>query len=308
LPSDLSGQDLSRLSTGRWAAAVALLIVLVAASLWALSAPRPLFALDDPRLREAGDAARGRLVYFAAGCDSCHASPGQDNPLLLGGGLELKTAFGSFFAPNISPDPDAGIGLWSNADLANAVMGGVSPQDEHLYPALPYMAYQNMTIADVIDLRAFLRTLPTATTRAPAHKLDFPFTIRRGIGLWKLLFLGEGKQPPDPARDAQWNRGRYLVAGPGHCAECHSPRNFMGAIEAGKRLSGGPSPDGKGRAPTITAKGLSKWSQSDLADFLGSGLTQDGDVVGGPMAEVVKNLEQLPESDRVAIAHYLLTP
>ena len=289
----------------RLAIALVVLALLLAGAAWIVSAPRPLYAHDDWRAyEEGGDAARGRLVFLAGGCQSCHTTPGQPDPLRLGGGYELKTPFGSFFPPNISPDERDGIGQWKVVDLANA-LAGVSPQSEHYYPALPYTSYQHMTLPDVRDLMAYLRSLPKVQGKAPAHRLAFPFTIRRGIGFWKLLYLGDAKLAPDPARSAQWNRGRYLVEGPGHCAECHSPRDMFGGIIAGRRFSGGVAPDGKGNAPDITQAKLGSWSADDIDTALTTGFTPDGDSLGGEMAAVARNIGQLPEGDRAAISEYV---
>jgi mono/diheme cytochrome c family protein len=262
--------------------------------------------VEDWRTFEtSGDAQAGRLLFNAGGCESCHATPGQTDPLRLGGGLELKTPFGSFYPPNISPDPNDGIGNWKTVDLANALMAGVSPEDQHYYPALPYTSYQRMNLADVRNLMAYLRTLPAVQGRPPAHRLAFPFSIRRGVGFWKLLYLDGAKLNADPARSAEWNLGRYLVEGPGHCAECHSPRDFLGGIVASRRFAGGPAPGGKGRAPNITGAGLAKRTKADIVEALASGLTPDGDSLGGAMAAVVRNTAQLPADYREAIAEYL---
>ncbi len=286
------------------------IIVALGAAGWFASAPRSLSAIVAQEVDAPGEAAAGRIVFFAAGCDSCHMSPGQSDPLRLGGGREVKTPFGSFYPPNISQDVQDGIGAWSADDFAGALLLGVSPRREHYYPAFPYSSYRRMTPIDVRDLFAFLRTLPAVSGRAPPHALAFPFTIRRGVGLWKRLFLGAAALPDAPGRDAAWKLGRYLVEGPGHCAECHSPRNILGAIVAHKRLTGGPLPDGKGKAPDITAAGLKDWSKADIVEALSSGFTPTGDSLGGPMAAMVRNTAELPASYREAIADYLksLTP
>ncbi|HLW92096.1 MAG TPA: cytochrome c [Roseiarcus sp.] len=275
---------------------------------WLLSSPRPLYARDDWRAyEEGGDAERGRLVFLVGGCPSCHMTPGQPDPLRLGGGYRLKTPFGSFFPPNISPDERDGIGDWKVVDLANALLAGVSPEGTHYYPALPYTSYRRMTLSDVRDLMAYLRTLSKVSGRAPQHRLAFPFSIRRAVGLWKLIYLGPPGLPPDPSRSETWNRGRYLVEGPGHCAECHSPRDMFGGIIASRRFAGGVTPDGKGKAPNLTqaAKGFAEWSKEDVETALSLGLTPSGDSLGGDMAAEVRNLKQLPEADLQAMAEYI---
>jgi mono/diheme cytochrome c family protein len=247
----------------------------------------------------------GRVMFYAGGCAGCHAVPGQEDKTKLGGGLALKTPFGTFYAPNISPDPNDGIGRWSEADFVTALWKGTSPQRRHYYPVLPYTSYQRMRLDDVRDLFAFIKTLPRVAGRVRGHDVRFPFNLRRAIGFWKLLYLDGQPFHPDPTKSAQWNRGAYLVNGPGHCAECHSPRNFAGAIIASQRFAGGPSIDGEGWVPNITEKGLADWSEKDIAYMLETGMTPDGDSVGDGMTEVVRNCSQLPADDRAAIAVYV---
>jgi mono/diheme cytochrome c family protein len=294
----------------RRAAGVLIGLILVGGlAAWLVSKPQ---GLPPDRLRAfeaAGDADRGRLVFSAGGCASCHAKPGQEDRLKLGGGLELTSPFGTFVVPNISPDPDDGIGRWTNGDLANALLAGVSPQAAHYFPAFPYSSYTKIDDADVRDLMAFLRTLEPVAGKAPAHRLAFPFGIRRAVGLWKWLFFRPGPLPYDPQHDAQWNRGRYLVEGLGHCGECHTPRNFFGATMTDARLSGAPSLDGRGYVPNITPhpNGIGAWSKADIVEVLDSGITPNFDSVGSSMVEVVRNTQQLPEADREAVASYLLS-
>lgn len=277
-----------------------------------------LVILTSPQMTSAGlepipagqpDLANGRTLFHAGGCASCHATPGQDDKTRLGGGLALHSPFGTFYAPNISPHPRDGIGGWTPAQFLRAMRGGVSPDGRHYYPSFPYTSYQRMTPADVRDLFAFMQTLPPMEGRARGHDLPFPFNIRRGLGLWKLAFLDGRMFEPDAAKSASWNRGAYLVEGPGHCAECHSPRNVLGAIPSGRRFSGGPNPESKGWVPNITPDetGLKDWSKGDVVEVLTSGLTPTGDSVGSNMASVVRNVSQIPEADRAAMADYLLS-
>jgi mono/diheme cytochrome c family protein len=254
-----------------------------------------------------GDAERGAIVFNAGGCASCHATPGQTDRKLLGGGLELKSPFGTFVAPNISPHPTDGIGTWKVADLANAMLRGVSPEGAHYYPAFPYTTYAHAKIDDIRDLMAYLRTLAPVEGKAKAHDISFPFNIRRGLGLWKQLFLDTTPIKDDAARSPEWNRGQYLVEALGHCAECHSSRNPIGGVVAGERFAGGPDLEGRGWVPNITpsAKGLASWSKGDISELLSTGFTPDYDSVGSSMADVVRNTGALPKSDRDAMAEYL---
>ena len=173
-------------------------------------------------------------------------------------------------------------------------MAGVSPDGRHLYPAFPYPSYARMSVKDVRDLYAFLRAAPPVSGRARPEALAFPFSVRRAVGFWKLLYMPPLSHPLAEAPREVEARGRYLVDGPGHCGECHSPRTILGGPIASRRLTGAPLPDGKGKAPNITAAGLADWSDSDIAYALSTGLTPSGDSLGGPMAAVVRNLAQVP--------------
>ncbi len=269
---------------------------------------RPVLAVSGAQaaaLEQGGDAGRGELVFHGGGCASCHATPGQPDRTRLGGGLQLKTAFGTFVSPNISPSQADGIGSWTTADLANAMLRGVSPEGAHYYPAFPYTTYAHAKLEDVRDLMAYLRTLPAVDGKAPAHDVSFPFSFRRGLGLWKLLFLDPTPLRDDPGQSAAWNRGHYLVNALGHCAECHSPRNLAGGIVTAQRFAGGPDAEGRGWVPNITARGIGSWSRGDIAELLATGFTPDYDSVGSSMADVVRNTGALPKADRDAMAEYL---
>ncbi len=253
------------------------------------------------------DLKNGETMFNIGGCASCHATPKQDDLTRLGGGLALATPFGTFKVPNISSDPKYGIGAWSEIDFVNAVKMGVDDEGDHLYPAFPYPSYQRMRLDDVRDLFAYLKTLPAVSTPSQEHDLPFPFNIRRGLGLWKLLYVDGKAFVPDPSKDQVWNRGAYLVEGPGHCAECHSPRNLIGGIDSDRRFAGGPEADGKGWVPNITPHpdGIPNYTVKDIAYLLETGFTPDFDSVGSSMAEVVKNTSKLSASDRNAIAVYI---
>jgi mono/diheme cytochrome c family protein len=290
------------------AAAIA---VVVALALWVLTIPATVPAAALPP--HSPDIDNGRTMFDIGGCASCHATPNQEPDKVertrLGGGLALKSPFGTFYVPNISPDMADGIGAWSEADFVTALWKGTSRRDRHLFPAFPYTSYQNMALGDVRDLFAYLKTLPPVSGRVRRHDLPFPFTIRRLVGVWKLLFLhGE----PFTNQTAQSDRGSYLVNGPGHCAECHSPRNFLGGIIESERFAGGPAADGKGWVPNITPAGLGHWGDDnaawkakDIASYLGDGMNPAGDYAGGVMAEVIRNTSLLSAADHAAIADYI---
>ena len=247
----------------------------------------------------------GKTMFFAGGCASCHATPGQDDKTRLGGGVGLKSPFGTFYAPNISPDRNDGIGAWNEAQFVTAMVKGTSPDGRHYFPAFPYNSYQYMKHEDLRDLFAYLKTLPAVQGRVRDHDVPFPYNVRRALGGWKFLFLEREPFRPDPSKDAVWNRGAYLDNGPGHCAECHSPRNLLGGIKRHQRFAGGPSPDSKDWVPNITQHGLSSWSIDDLVKLLETGENRDADTVGGDMGKVVANTKQLSDADRKAMATYI---
>lgn len=251
----------------------------------------------------------GKELFFAGGCAACHAEQVKDadkfDPLKLPGGLGLHSPFGTFYAPNISPDQKDGIGRWSEADFATAMLKGTSPSGSHYYPAFPFGSYQSMKLDDVRDIFAFIKTLQPVQGQVRDHDLPFPFNIRRTLGGWKFLFLDNKPFTPDPKQSAEWNRGSYLVNGPGHCAECHSPRNLLGGIVSSQRFAGGPNPEGEGWVPNITQKGMKSWSVSDIEYLLESGQTPEGDSVGGSMTAVIRNMSKLTKEDRTAMAVYL---
>lgn len=289
---------------------VAVLVAIFLLFTW-LTRANPLAAEDLPPYQPV--AAAGERIFWAAGCASCHATPVDgnraqgDDKLTLGGGAELDTPFGIFRVPNISPHPDDGIGAWSVLQFVNAMQRGVSPQGKHYYPSFPYTSYARMSTKDVMDLRAYLDTLaPVAGVQAD-HQLKFPYSIRRGVGLWKRRYLGADPiiEVPDASND--FLAGRSLVEGAGHCGECHTPRDSFGGLDARRWLAGAPNLEGEGSVPDITPAGktISSWSETDIAYYLESGFTPDFDSVGGTMVAVQENLAMLTPADRAAIALYL---
>jgi mono/diheme cytochrome c family protein len=255
---------------------------------------------------QTGDPERGEYVLATGGCVGCHTV--ENGGAFLAGGRELKTDFGSFYAPNITPDPDTGIGGWSDEDFIKALREGVSPTGAHYYPTFPYTSYARMTVQDIVDLKAYLDTIPAVNNPVPDHDLPFPFGIRMSMIGWQLLFFDDAPFVPDPTRSEAWNRGAYLVTGPGHCGECHSPRNILGVVDADRALSGNPNGPEGDAVPNITPGqgGIGDWSQDDIVSALEIGLLPDGDFLGGSMTEVVEdNTSKLTPDDLQAIATYL---
>jgi mono/diheme cytochrome c family protein len=252
------------------------------------------------------DASHGAYVLVLGGCVACHTDTKNDGPKLAGG-APLTTPFGTFIPPNITPDPDAGIGKWTLAEFSDALSNGHGPNG-HLYPPFPYTSYTTMTDQDVVDLFAALKAIPPVAKKAPPHEVPFPFNIRLANLAWQNLFFTPHRFEPDPKHSALWNRGAYIANGPGHCVECHSPRNALGAIEKGQEFTGAPKGSVGGRAPSLKAADLKPfYEESDLEDTLKTGVSSSGDDLGGEMAEVVKDsTSQWTDDDRHAVAAYLL--
>lgn len=282
-------------------AAAALLLVLAA----------PMAVADDeaPAPDAASAAARGHYVLYAAGCIACHTAEG-DKAKPLAGGRKLKTAFGTFYPPNITPDKDTGIGGWTEAQFAAAVTHGVTPDGEPLYPAFPYTSYDGMQPQDVSDLYAYLQTVTPVHNEVPDNDLKFPYNIRSALWVWRWLYFKPKPFEAEPNKSAVWNRGAYLVNNMGHCGECHTSRNFMGAKKESRRLMGTDSGPEGDKIPDITQdkqNGIGNWSKKDLTGFLESGFLPDGDVVGGSMYDVITDItSHLTDADRDAIAAYLM--
>ncbi len=276
-----------------------------------MDAPRMFFAAllaillaSTPALAQ-GDPKRGLYVANAAGCIGCHTAETKD-AAPYAGGRALKTPFGTFYGPNITPHPNAGIGRWSEADLAKAVRLGERPDGAHYFPAFPYVAFTQMSDADLRDLWSYLRSLPPSAKPNQAHDLRFPFGWRFLVFGWKWLsfrpgsFVSDGKQPP------QVNRGAYLANVLGHCGECHTPRNFLGGLNRERLLAGTKAgPEGK-PIPNITPTRTKKWNDAEMKEFLSTGMTPDFDSANSTMMEVIRNTtSKLTAEDLAAMIAYM---
>jgi mono/diheme cytochrome c family protein len=249
---------------------------------------------------------KGELLFNIGGCTNCHtAKNGQP----LAGGDPLVTPFGTFHPPNITPDPETGIGGWSDEAFIGAMQHGRSQDGLPYYPAFPYTSYTHMPAEDLRDLKSYLDTIPAVSKRTPEHELSFPYGIRLGLYPWQWLFFEDDRFEPDPSKDEAWNRGAYLVLGPGHCAQCHTPRTWYGALDEERLFAGGSlGPAEKDKVPNISSSedGIGDWTTGDIVTFLELGIKPDGDFVGGDMAKVIENgTAKLPDEDRQAIATYL---
>lgn len=256
-----------------------------------------------------GDAERGAYVIRVAGCIACHTNT-LNGGETLAGGRGLKTKYGVFRTPNITPDINTGIGGWSLDTFSTALRQGLAPDGSHYYPAFPYTSYANMTDQDVADLKSYLDSVKPVTNAVADHDLKFPFNIRQAMQVWKALFFNGQTFESDPTKSEQWNRGAYIVNGPGHCVECHTPRNLLGALDDSEALIGtkdGPEGD---KVPNISRDlehGIGQWSPMDVTFLLQMGLTPSGDSVGGAMGEVVRDgMSFLTQEDIAAISTYLL--
>lgn len=259
---------------------------------------------------KAGDPAaieRGAYLFAAADCAACHTDEkGGGAP--LAGGRPIKTIFGTFFSPNITPDATTGIGRWNEADFHRAMREGKGRHGEYLYPVFPFPSFTGMSDQDIADLYGYLMSLPPVKAVDKPHELRFPFGFRPLLMGWRALFFKQGPLQPIAGQSAEWNRGRYLAEAVVHCEECHTPRNFLGALDHSHAFAGNPAGPDEQKAPNITPDpetGIGKWSLDDIVDVLKSGQTPDFDFVGGGMAEVVKGTEKLTDADRHAIAVYV---
>ncbi|ASG25117.1 c-type cytochrome [Nitrospirillum viridazoti] len=261
----------------------------------ATSGPYP--PVKDP------DVAKGYYVAVQGDCVGCHTVPGG---LPFAGGRPLVTPFGTIYSANITPDKDAGIGRWSADDFYRALHEGKAP-DGHLYPAFPYNYYTRIGRADSDALFAYLRSLPPSPNRSPRNDLPFPFNIRALMMGWNLLFLDVGEYKPDPAKSAAWNRGAYLVEGPGHCAACHTPKNLFGAPRTSRDYHGGDIGNGW-YAPDITPNkrtGIGGWSDEELFQYLKTGRNVHANAAADMGEVVAYSTSRMTDDDVRAIIAYL---
>jgi len=284
---------------------LSLLVIFLVALAGAWSVTRPATVPEAALAGLTGDATRGEAVFWAAGCASCHAAEGAngEDRLTLTGGQRFASDFGTFVAPNISMHPEEGIGDWTLAEFVTALQEGTSPDGRHYYPAFPYTAYRLAERQDLVDLWDFWQTLPASDVASEPHDVDFPYSVRRAVGLWNLLNLND-EFVVDGDLTEQELRGRYLSEALAHCAECHTPRNALGGLDRGAWMAGAPNPSGSGTIPALTPDRL-RWSRDEIAAYLNDGFTPDFDSAGGHMVSVIRNLALLPEEDRAAIAAYL---
>ena len=257
--------------------------------------------------------ANGKRVFYATGGCTCHTNyphEGEDAPELAGG-RGLETPFGTFFSTNITPDPETGIGKWSDADFIRAMREGISPAGEHYFPVFPYPAFAGLLDQDLADLRSYLNSQPPIERPNRSPDAPFPFTWRTTVSVWKWLNFEMPSREPAREKSAEWNRGRYLVDAAAHCGECHTPRTLTGGLDASLHLAGSrDGPEGQ-LAPNITphaTTGIGGWSRRDLVWYLETGLKPDGDDTQGLMSEVIEHgYANLPASDLEAMAAYLGT-
>ena len=290
-----------RIRDGKAVARLTIQILIILAVL--ISTMPSAFAAD-------GDAERGKYIAVLGGCESCHTDK-KRNGAPYAGGVVLKSPFGTFHVPNITPDKESGIGGWSDADFIRAMTKGRAPDGSPYYPSFPYTSYTKMTRQDLLDLKAYLDTVPPVRNQVPPHDMNFPYNIRWALLPWQWLFFKSGTYKPDPNKSAEWNRGAYLVNGPGHCGECHTARNFFGATDHSNHMAGtrkGPEGD---PIPNITQherQGIGGWTKDEIVDLLKDGALPDGDYVGSTMADVVdNNTSHWHDADLQATATYLMS-
>lgn len=252
--------------------------------------------------------ANGKYLFEVGDCMGCHAANG--NGPTPSGGLGLDTPFGTFRAPNITPDKRFGIGSWSVADFKRALRQGIGKNGEYLYPVFPYPSFSGMTDSDAEDLYAYLMTIPPAAVANRPHEIRAAFAWRPLLFVWRTLFFREGPHQPHADQTDIWNRGNYLVHAVAHCEECHTPRNLLGALQKAQAFAGNVGgPDGQ-NAPNITSDpqtGIGGWTATDIQRLLRTGMTPDSDMIGSGMKAVVRGTSRLSDADLQAVATYLKT-
>ena len=246
--------------------------------------------------------AKGAQLAAIANCQVCHTAEGGKS---FAGGRPIETPFGTFYGTNITPDPDTGIGGWSEQAFARALREGIDRDGRHLYPAFPYEYYTRLADEDLRALYAYIATREPVRANNRPHELRAPFNIRALLGTWKALYFERGEFRPDPARDAQWNRGAYLVNGPGHCGACHTPRGALGAEKKDQPFGGGVAEGWHGPALNAGSPAPVPWTAEQLFRYLRTGLDDVHAIAAGPMEPVVRNLARAPEEDVRAMAAYL---
>jgi mono/diheme cytochrome c family protein len=287
-----------------------LLAALGLGGFWLITKPRPLDAAALPQ--HTADVKNGERLYHASGCHSCHL-PSKESGLdtaSVAGGTAMHTPVGTLYPPNITSDPETGIGKWTDAEFVNAMQKGIGKDGGHLIPAFPYTSYAKMSVADVLDVKAYLMSTAPIKNDVPDHGVTGLPIVRFGLGGWKLLGLDETKTVADSGKSESWNRGKYLVDGAGHCAECHTPRTLFMTSDNSKYLAGGPHPEGEGKVPSLLdLAGRGKYK--DAADLQSA--LQFGEMMGysrlssGGMGKVQTNMSKLPEADVKAISEYIMS-
>jgi mono/diheme cytochrome c family protein len=261
------------------------------------------FAWADTDRQAYENIEHGHYLATLGDCAGCHTEPGGKP---YAGGLALETPFGKILAPNITPDRETGIGAWSDDDFVNALLNGRGDHGKRLYPAMPYPYYTKMSREDALTIRAYLATIEPVQHDVVSNQLPFPFSIRTGLIAWNWLFFTPGRFEPVSGKSAEWNRGAFLVEGPGHCGACHTPKNFAGGDDTGRALEGGVLQGWF--APNLTGNarlGLGGWSVEDVVDYLKVGHNRIT-AATGPMSEVVvDSTSHLHDDDLRAIATYL---
>jgi mono/diheme cytochrome c family protein len=295
----------------RTLATIAFVVAVAAVAFWGLTRPDPLPAAAIPTHQ--ADLRSGETLFHAGSCRACHTAPagapGADRGLPAGG-TPFPTPVGVFYPQNLTPDPETGIGRWSEVDFVNAMRRGLSPRGTHYFPAFPYASYRSMTMADLLDLRAYLMSLPPV--KSPPRQAAVPLLAfaRRGVGLWKRVAFRQPTFSPEPGHTPSWTRGAYLANAPGHCGECHTRKNRLMVADESRHLAGGPHPGGEGKVPSLRGL-LARKKYKDVDDLVLA--LQNGETLGyedlssGGMAAIQENLALLPEGDLRAISEYLLS-
>jgi mono/diheme cytochrome c family protein len=302
---------------------VALLVAIVCVLAWVLLRPGPMAFADGKRValaeytagkptgvpadfQDTDPLARGKYLAVAADCEACHTAEHGER---FAGSRPFETEFGTIYSPNITPDPETGIGSWTDAEFLRAMHEGIGKDGEHLYPAFPYAAYTYLTDEDVLAIKAFLFSQPAVKNVAPEHTLRSPYNRRGLMRIWSQLYNAKERFQPVADQTPSWNRGAYLAEALGHCGDCHTPRTMLQALDNRNKFAGGMAEGW--RAYNLTSdkeSGIGTWSQEDLEQYLKTGHSNNRGSAFGPMAEAVHlSFQNLTASDVSAIVEYVRT-
>jgi mono/diheme cytochrome c family protein len=270
----------------------------------------PLGAAENSLVKLTVNIPSGKYIFQTAGGCSCHNDT-KNSGAFLAGGRPLITPFGTFYSTNITPNPESGKGSWSDEDFVRAMTQGLSPKGKHYFPVFPYTSFQRIKHKDLLDLKAYLFSIPPIKQKNLPHDLILTFGEQYAMMFWKKFVWSPEPFKSNLKKTESWNRGAYLAQAVAHCGECHTPRNLFGGLKTKRHFTGSKEgPEGK-LTPNITPHkitGIGSWSRVDISYFLETGIKPDGDDAQGLMGEVIEfGYQNLQKEDLEALAEYLLS-